>query len=123
MQHLAGSADEIRGVVPAALEAWEFARDNVLRNGLVDADLKELCFRFLADDPETTEFSRFAGRELAALQWARAIAWDSSVADDDLWERLRSYFTEPELVELGCAIGFELGQQHWRRTVGLPPRD
>ena len=123
MRPLPGSADEIRGLVPPALEAWEFTRDNVLRGGLVDPELKELCFRFLADGTEATDVERFEGRERAALEWARAIAWDSSLADDGLWERLHDLFDDHELVELGCAIGFELGQQHWRRTVGLPARD
>lgn len=122
-QHIAGTADEIRGLVPAALEAHEFTRDNVLHSGLVDQGLKELCFRFLAEDTEALDVSRLGERERAALEWAHAIAWDSSLADDELWERLHALFTEPELVELGCAIGFELGQQHWRRTVGLPARD
>jgi alkylhydroperoxidase family enzyme len=122
-QPIPGSADEIRGLVPAALEAHAFTRDNVLRSGVVDGALKELCFRYLAEDPETLDFSRFEGRERAALEWTHAIAWDSSLADDALWERLHARFSEPELVELGCAIGFELGQQHWRRTVGLPARD
>jgi alkylhydroperoxidase family enzyme len=119
--HLTGTADEIRGLVPAALTAWEFARDQVLRDGLVDPALKELCFRYLADEIDNLE--PFAGRERAALEWARAIAWDSSLAGDALWERLHALFSDAELVELGCAIGFELGQQHWRRTVGLPARD
>jgi hypothetical protein len=122
MAHLPGTADEIRGRVPAALEAYLFTRDNVLRGGLVDASLKELCFRYLADDPEASDFPRFEGRERAALEWAQAIAWDSDKADDALWSRLHELFSEPELVELGCAIGFELGQQHWRRTIGLPAR-
>jgi alkylhydroperoxidase family enzyme len=121
--YLPGSADEIRGRVPEALAAYEFARDHVLRGGLVDPTLKELCFRYLAEDPEVADFSRFDGRKRAALEWAQAIAWDSEAADDALWERLHALFSEPELVELGCSIGFELGQQHWRRTVGLPPRD
>ena len=98
-------------------------RDNVLRSGLVDPELKELCFRYLAEDPEVADLAHFGERERLALRWAHAIAWDSSTADDDLWAGLHAHFTEPELVELGCAIGFELGQQHWRRTVGLPPRD
>ena len=72
---------------------------------------------------EVADFARFDERERLALRWAHAIAWDSSVADDDLWAGLHARFSEPELVELGCAIGFELGQQHWRRTVGLPRRD
>ena len=61
-------------------------------------------------------------RERTALEWAAAIAWDSARADDALWSRLHALFTEPELVDLGCAIGFELGRQHWRRSVGLPAR-
>jgi alkylhydroperoxidase family enzyme len=123
MAHLPGSEHEVRALVPAADEAYRYMRDGVLLAGLVDAELKELCFRYLADDPEVSDFSRFGQREQLALRWAHAIAWDSSTADDDLWAGLHAHFSEPELVELGCAIGFELGQQHWRRTVGLPRRD
>jgi alkylhydroperoxidase family enzyme len=119
MVHLEGTADEIRGRVPPVLEAWEFMRDNVLRDGLVDPELKRLCCRYLADEVGLEDFS---GRERLALDWAHAIAWDSERADDALWERLRAEFTERELVELGCAIGFALGQQHWERTLGLPPQ-
>jgi alkylhydroperoxidase family enzyme len=117
---LPGSADEVRARVPAVLEAWEFMRDTVLGDGLVDPELKRLCFRYLAEDPETLDLERFEGRERLALEWAFAIAWDSDRADDELWERLHGAFTEPELVELGCSIGFALGQQHWERTLGLP---
>jgi alkylhydroperoxidase family enzyme len=123
MAHLSGSEHDVRALVPAADEAYRYARDNVLRAGLVDPELKELCFRYLAEDPDVADFARFGERERLALRWAHAIAWDSSTADDDLWAGLHAHFSEPELVELGCAIGFELGQQHWRRTVGLPRRD
>ena len=122
MPHLAGTPDGIRARVPAVLEAWEYMRDNVLRDGLVDPALKELCFRYLAEDPETMDFERFDGRAQVALEWAHAIAWDSDAADDALWDRLHAEFTEPELVELGCSIGFALGQQHWERTLALPPQ-
>ena len=121
MAHLPGAPDEIRARVPAVLESWEFMRDNVLQSGLVEPELKALCFRFLADDPETMDLDRFTEREQLALRWARAIAWDSTLADDALWERLHAEFSEPELVELGCAIGFALGQQHFERTLGLGP--
>jgi alkylhydroperoxidase family enzyme len=123
MAHLSGSEHDVRALVPAADEAYRYMRDNVLRAGLVDPELKELCFRYLAEDPEVVDVARFDEREQLALRWAHAIAWDSSIADDDLWAGLNAHFSEPELVELGCAIGFELGQQHWRRTVGLPRRD
>jgi alkylhydroperoxidase family enzyme len=123
VQHIPGSADDVRGLVSPALEAFRYIRENVLEGGLVDRRLKELAFRYLAEDPEAMDFDRFDGRERLVLDWAHAIAWDSDAADDALWERLHAEFGEPELVELGCAIGFELGQQHWRRTVGLPARD
>jgi hypothetical protein len=93
----------------------------VLRGGSVDPELKRLCFRFLAGDDETMDVDRFAPRERLALRWAQAIAWDSDLAGDELWEELHAEFTEPELVELGCAIGFALGQQHWERTLGFAP--
>jgi hypothetical protein len=118
---VAGTPDEARGRVPAVLEAWEYMRDEVLHGGLVDPELKRLCFRFLADDPETMDASRFPPREQLALRWARAVAWDSALADDELWAALHAQFSEPELVELGCAIGFALGQQHFERTLGFEP--
>jgi alkylhydroperoxidase family enzyme len=121
--HISGNADEIRGRVPAVLDSWHYMRDNVLLDGIVEPELKELCFRFLAEDPETMDFARYSEREQLALRWAQAIAWDSDLADDALWALLHSEFSDPELVELGCAIGFELGQQHFRATLGLPPRD
>ena len=122
MAQLPGSADDVRGRVPAVLDAWLYMRDEVLRGGLLDPELKRLAFRYLAEEPETLDFERFEGRERLALEWAYAIAWDSDRADDALWERLHAEFSEPELVELGCSIGFALGQQHWERTLGLPPQ-
>jgi alkylhydroperoxidase family enzyme len=122
-QHIAGSANEIRALVPGVLETYRYIDENVLRSGPAEQRLKELCFRYLAEDPEVMDLERFAGRERLALEWTHAIAWDSAKADDGFWERLHAEFSEPELVDLGCAIGFELGQQHWRRTIGLSPRD
>ena len=121
MARLAGTPDEARGRVPAVLEAWRYMRDEVLHGGLVDPELKRLCFRFLADDPETMDPDTFPPRERLALRWAQAIAWDSALADDGLWAALHAEFSEPELVELGCAIGFALGQQHFERTLGFAP--
>lgn len=121
MAHLDGTLEEIRGRVPAVRDAWTYVCDNVLRGGSVDPELKRLCFRFLADDPETMDVDRYPAREQLALRWTRAIAWDSELADDALWEELHAAFSEQELVELGCAIGFALGQQHFERTLGFRP--
>jgi len=119
---IAGTADEIRGLVPAARESWRRINDDVPDRGVADQRIKELCFRYLADDPAVTDSAAFGERERAALDWADAIAFASDRAGDELWARLHRHFTEPELVDLGCAIGFELGQQHWRRSVGLRAR-
>lgn len=118
MARVQGSADEIRTRVPGVETTYAYIRDNVLTAGIVDQSLKDLCFRFLVGEVDPAEHD---GRERAALDWAYAIVWDSDRADDDLWERLYSFFGEQELVELGCAIGFELGQQHFVRTLGLRP--
>lgn len=121
MPRLAGAtARDIRGLVPGAREAWDQIERDVLAAGVVDQRLKELCYRFLANEVSAVE--RHKGRERLALDWADAIAYDSDRADDELWRRLHTAFSEPELVDLGCAIGFELGRQHWRRSVGLPAR-
>ena len=118
MAHVPGSVGEIRARVPGVEATYDYIHDNVLTSGLVDQPLKDLCFRFLAGDVDPAEHE---GRERAALDWAYAIAWDSDASGDELWERLHGHFSEPELVELGCAIGFELGQQHFVRTLGLEP--
>jgi alkylhydroperoxidase family enzyme len=62
---------------------------------------------------------RFDDRERAALEWSMAIAWDPTLAADDLWDRLHQYFTEPQLIELGHFIALTLGQQRFLKTVGV----
>ena len=118
MAHLPGAVDEVRARVPGVEATYAYIHENVLTSGLVDQKVKDLCFRFLAGEVDPADHE---GRERAALDWAYAIAWDSDRADDELWERLHAHFSEPELVELGCSIGFELGQQHFVRTLGFQP--
>jgi alkylhydroperoxidase family enzyme len=89
----------------------------VLEGGLVDRRLKELCFRSLAGE----EPAAAGERERAALDWTYAIAWSADHADDALWARLHAHFSEPELVELGYAIAFQLGQLHFERVMAVRP--
>ena len=123
MPRLGSTADEIRALSPDALASWRYIRENVIEGGLADQRIKELCYRYLANAAEVMDLARFDDPARAALEWADAIAYDSDRAGDELWARLHGHFSEEELVDLGCAIGFELGQQHWRRSVGLSPRD
>jgi alkylhydroperoxidase family enzyme len=107
------SGDEVRALVPDALAAHELTRATVLEAGIVDRELKALCERSLAgEDVEPRD-----ERERAALDWAYAVAWDADTADEALWARLHAHFSDPELVELGYAIAYMLGQQHWIRTL------
>jgi alkylhydroperoxidase family enzyme len=103
-----------------AAETWAFIESKVLEGGIVDRGVKELCLAYVAD-PDAVEVERHDGRERAALEWAHAIVWDADAATDELWARLHRGFSEPELVELGCAIGFELGRTHFLRSLGADP--
>jgi alkylhydroperoxidase family enzyme len=115
---LGATPNDVRARVPDVLRSYLETRDTVLRKGIVDSRLKELCFRYLAEE----EVEANDERAKAAFAWVDAIAWDSDLADDGLWERLHRHFSEPELVELGYTIGFMLGQHHWARTLALEPK-
>jgi alkylhydroperoxidase family enzyme len=101
-----------RELRPPIAKAYAETVATVLEGGIVDRALKELCFRAIAgEDVEPSD-----ERERAALDWTYTIEWNSDEADDALWERLHAHFSDPELVELGYAIAFQLGQRHWERT-------
>src|ERR1700752_1530923 len=131
---------------PPVMKAFNNAWEAFFRQGVTDHAIKELCRLYIAksvecqycggqrsvlareqgatesqvDDILTFETSeRFDDRERAALSWAMAIAWDPDLADDDLWDRLHQYFTEPQLIELGHFIALTLGQQRFLKTVGV----
>jgi hypothetical protein len=117
------AGDALRAHAPHVLEVYEETRRTVLEAGIVEPGLKELCARYLAEDPQVVgqadDPDVYDERQRAALAWADAIAWDSERADDALWERLHAAFSEPELVELGYSIAITLGQQHWLATHGI----
>jgi alkylhydroperoxidase family enzyme len=101
---------------PGAARTWSYIQDNVLSAGIVDQSLKEACYRYIAD-PDAIDVDALGRRERAAVRWAFAIVWDGDAADDDLWAELHALFSDEELVDLGCAIGFELGRTHFLRTM------
>jgi alkylhydroperoxidase family enzyme len=135
----------VRAHVPAAF--WGFADtwDQIFRNGVCDHAIKELCRVYISrtvkcefcgnqrsikgseqglvegqyDELLNFESSdRYDDRQKAALAYAQAIAWGEDDRDG-LWERLHAHFSEPELVELGCAIALTFGQQSWIRLLDI----
>jgi len=126
---------------------WFFANswNDVFRNGILDHAIKELCRVYVSrtvkceycgnqrsvkgakeglqeahyDDLVNFEKSvKYNERQKAALAYAEAITWRIDT-DDAFWERMYRHFSEPELVELGCAIGLTLGQQSWLRMLNI----
>jgi len=135
----------VRAHVPACF--WFFADswDSVFRNGVLDHAIKEVCRLYVSravvcefcgnqrsikgqdagvreaqiDDLMNFEKSaKYDDRQKAALAYAEAIVWRTDT-DDAFWERMYRHFKEPELVELGCAIGLTLGQQSWLRHLNI----
>jgi hypothetical protein len=102
------NGDDIRARVPDALSAHRLTVDTVLEGGMVDVELKRLVARALAGE----DVEPASERERAALDWAEAIEYDGEAP----WDRLHQHFTDPELVELGYATAYTLGQSHWLRT-------
>jgi alkylhydroperoxidase family enzyme len=135
----------VRAHVPACF--WAFARswETIFRDGVCDHAIKELCRVYVSrsvkceycgnqrsmkaatqgliedDYRDLINFeasSRYDDRQKAALSYAEAITWDLPV-DAAFWARLRKYFSEPELVEIGYFIALTMGQQRWLRTLNI----
>jgi alkylhydroperoxidase family enzyme len=51
----------------------------------------------------------FTDRERLAAEYAERFTIDHTAVDDELWERLRAHFSDPELLELTVTIGFCVG--------------
>jgi alkylhydroperoxidase family enzyme len=135
----------VRAHVPACF--WFFANswDSIFRNGVLDHAIKELCRVYVSrsvicefcgnqrsikganeglkethydDLVEFEKSTQYNERQKAALTLAEAIVWRLDT-DDAFWERLRKHFSEPEIVELGCAIGLTHGQQSFLRLLNI----
>ena len=53
--------------------------------------------------------SSFTEREKTALEFAERMATEHKSIDDEFFRRARAHFTDPEIVELGMAIGQYIG--------------
>jgi alkylhydroperoxidase family enzyme len=135
----------VRAHVPGAF--WAFANSwrDIFHNGVCEHAVKELCRLYVSrsvkcefcgnqrsikafgenlneaqtDDLVNFEKSaKYDDKQKAALAYAEAITWRLET-DDAFWERLYKYYTEPELVELGCFIALTMGQQSWLRLLDI----
>jgi len=139
-------SSSVRAHAPNAF--WAFANSwrDIFHTGICDHAIKELCrlyvsrsviCEFCGNQRSTKAFgsqtlqeaqtddllnfeksSKYNERQKAALAYAEAITWRLDT-DDKFWERMHNNFSEPELVELGCAIALTMGQQSWLRTLNI----
>jgi hypothetical protein len=47
------------------------------------------------------------------------LVWNPEGVDDALWERLRGFFSDDQLVELGYFVSLTYGQQRWIKTLAI----
>ncbi len=135
----------VRAHVPACFWFFANAWDSVFRNGVLEHAIKELCRVYVSrsvicefcgnqrsikgadeglrethydDLIEFEKSTQYNARQKAALSLAEAMVWRLDT-DDAFWARLHKHFSEPEIVELGCAIGLTHGQQSFLRLLNI----
>ena len=62
---------------------------------------------------------RFNERQKVALLYTSHLVWNPSSVNEALMRRLRSQFSEEQLVELGYFVSLTFGQQRWIKTLGI----
>ncbi len=135
----------VRAHVPACFWFFANAWDSVFRNGVLEHAIKELCRVYVSrsvicefcgnqrsikgadeglsethydDLIEFEKSTQYNARQKAALSLAEAMVWRLDT-DDAFWARMHKHFSEPEIVELGCAIGLTHGQQSFLRLLNI----
>ena len=58
-------------------------------------------------------------RDKAAIRYAEVLAGDHREASDELFDNLRKYFTEPEIIDLGLRIVSFVGYGRLIYVLGL----
>jgi hypothetical protein len=53
------------------------------------------------------------------LLYTSHLVWNPSGVDEALMERMRSHFTEEQIVELGYFVSLTFGQQRWIKTLDI----
>ena len=63
----------------------------------------------------------FTDAEKAALEYSELMQFAPERIDEAFFERLREHYTEPEIVELGVFIGFNVGYHTFFGTLDFYP--
>ncbi len=95
--------------------SWRSARDVPSRAddaGTID----ERFYGLVLDHPDSDELSE---RERLAAEFARRYCTEHRAMNDELWTRLRSAYTDDELVDLGLCVASWLGLGRFNQVFGL----
>jgi alkylhydroperoxidase family enzyme len=82
--------------------------------GIPESKLGALC------DFETSP--EFSEAERAALAFASAIVRDDEDVTDAGWARVREHFSEPDVVELVFAVGYQTFASKFAKAFALAPQ-
>jgi len=85
---------------------------SVMRKGLSENDVQKMCDYENSDLPERTKM---------ALRLTDRLFQDRGRIDNAFYERLREYFDEDELLDLGMTLSFALGWQRFIEAFGIRP--
>lgn len=83
-----------------------------MENGLTEAKISEL----------DSDGASFSPREALAVEFAERLATDHHSIDDSFFERLRTQFSEPEILELGMMAGQYIGFGRLLMVLDLAPK-
>ena len=64
----------------------------------------------------------FSDRERAALRFTTALVRDDQTVPDADWAELRAHFSEPEVVELVFAVGYQTFASQFAKAFHLTPQ-
>jgi len=78
-----------------------------------------LTEELIAEIPHYRNSKLLTSREKAAIRYAEVLAGDHRQASQELFDELRRYFTEPEIIDLGWRIVTFVGYGRFIHALGL----
>jgi alkylhydroperoxidase family enzyme len=78
-----------------------------------------LTEELIAEIPRYQDSTLLTPREKAAIRYAEVLAGDHRQAAQELFDELREYFTEPEIMDLGWRIVTFVGYGRFIHALGL----